>query len=163
METNKTYIELNDNILPAIPVHPGEILGEEIKARGLQQKVFAESIGIQPSHLSAIIHGTRSITPSVASKIASGLSGISSDFWTKLQEKYNKSIIRSKTNTSKLVYGYHFDTEEPEFALAQPDAEYGSSIKKTINIPSKDLSFLKSLANRLGWIIEPSIYFSDKL
>lgn len=154
METNKTYIELNDNTLPAFPIHPGEILGEEIKARGLQQKVFAASIGIQPSHLSAIIHGTRSITPSVANKIALGLTGISSDFWTKIQEKYNKSIKRRKTNTSKLVYGYQSDIEEPVFALAQPDKEYGSNINKTIIIPYKDLPLLELFAARLGWIID---------
>ena len=81
---------LVNDITPAYPEHPGGILGEELKARGISQKKFAEQIGLQATHLSALIHGTRNFTPAVAAKIESGLDGISADLWMKLQEQYNK-------------------------------------------------------------------------
>ena len=39
-------------------VHPGAILCEELKERGIKQKELAERIGIQASHLNEIIKGT---------------------------------------------------------------------------------------------------------
>ena len=45
METkNKKKYVVND-ISPVFPVHPGDMLGEELKARGLSNKSFAETIG----------------------------------------------------------------------------------------------------------------------
>ena len=86
METNTERMYLVNDITPAFPEHPGGILGEELKARGISQKKFAEQIGLQATHLSALIHGTRNFTPAVAAKIESGLDGISADLWMKLQE-----------------------------------------------------------------------------
>ena len=66
-----------NGLMPAIDVHPGEILGEELKARGISQKEFAEKASMQQTHLSALIHGVRNITPAVAAKLEAALEGIS--------------------------------------------------------------------------------------
>ena len=96
METNTERMYLVNDITPAFPEHPGGILGEELKARGISQKKFAEQIGLQATHLSALIHGTRNFTPAVAAKIESGLDGISADLWMKLQEQYPNNPLYKK-------------------------------------------------------------------
>ena len=58
------------NEAPALmAIHPGSILKEELAERGISQKNFAKSIEMQPSHLSEIIKGKRSITKQVADKL----------------------------------------------------------------------------------------------
>lgn len=121
METNDRELFLVNDVTPAVPVHPGGILGEELKARGISQKKFAEQTGLQATHLSALIHGARNFTPSVAAKIESGLEGISAGLWMRLQEQYNKDMRRRSVDTSKLVSGYtplHYEVQ-PAF-LAEP-------------------------------------------
>ena len=56
---------MND-FFPANLVHPGEILEEELKSRGIRHKDFAASIGMQPTHFSAIISGSKNITKQTA-------------------------------------------------------------------------------------------------
>ena len=50
-------------------IHPGYLLGMELKARGISQKNFAAQIAIQQSHLSEIIKGKRNITDQLAEKL----------------------------------------------------------------------------------------------
>ena len=154
METNDEtkIIPLNDT--PSlIPVHPGEILGEELKERGISQKKFAESIGMQPSHLSALIHGIRSFTQSVAEKVASGLPGISASFWTKMQEQYNADRQRRKYRTSRTVSGYAGMSEMPSAALADPGAGSNSRSTYSILLPVDDVALLRLLSARMGWTV----------
>lgn len=73
------------NEAPALmAIHPGTILKEELIERGISQKDFARMISMQPSHLSEIIKGKRSITKSVADKLEEVL-GIPSIDWVNLQ------------------------------------------------------------------------------
>ena len=62
--------------MSVMAIHPGEVLGEELKSRGISQKEFAQSVGMQATHLSALIHGMRNITPALAAKLETGLPGI---------------------------------------------------------------------------------------
>ena len=89
METNnKDAVILNDYVGDLEPVHPGSILHEEIRSRGIRQKEFASSIGMQPSHLSALIHGQRNITAAVAVKLEQALD-IPANIWLNLQNQYD--------------------------------------------------------------------------
>jgi len=56
----------------------GKILKEELKQRKTSQKIFAEAIGLRPSHLNEIIKGKRQIPTNLLSEIASFL-GLSID------------------------------------------------------------------------------------
>ncbi|MBR5106469.1 MAG: helix-turn-helix domain-containing protein [Bacteroidales bacterium] len=154
METrNETWHRVND-VPSASPVHPGDILGRELKERGISQKAFAGLIGMQPSHLSALIHGMRSFTPAVAEKIASGLSGIPADFWTRMQSIYNRDNRSKKENTSHLVTGYGVVRESPAWALNDPGYALGNRHFYTLSIPPGDRALLEQLAARLGWTLE---------
>ena len=153
MGTNAENKFLVNDITPAFPVHPGSILGEELKARGISQKLFAESVGLQATHLSALIHGTRSFTAAVAEKIASGLEGISAEFWIKAQERYNVDKKRKSINTSKLVSGYNHPGYQIQPAyLAEPQTAYNGNLQVILTIPEADKELLETLASRFGWI-----------
>lgn len=153
METKDRELFLVNDVTPAIPVHPGGILGEELKARGISQKKFAEQTGLQATHLSALIHGARNFTPSVAAKIESGLKGISADLWMRLQEQYNKDMRKRSVDTSKLVSGYNplSYKAQPAF-LAEPKASYAGTLQIVLTIPESDKALLENLAERMGWM-----------
>ena len=150
METNNKQLYSASGLSPFEPVHPGGILAEELKARGISQKNFAQSIGIQATHLSAIIHEKRNITPAVAAKIESGLEDIPADMWIKLQNQYNVDVQRRKVNKNRLVSGYSQLDFKPAPMLAEPDDD---ETPVTLVIPKEDRLLLESLAKRMGWLI----------
>ena len=153
METNTESKYLVNNITPAFPIHPGTILGEELKARGISQKRFAEIIGLQATHLSALIHGTRSFTAAVADKIASGLEGIPAAFWMKSQERYNVDKQRASINPSRPVSGYNPSGCQVQPAyLAEPQTAYNGNLQVILTIPESDKELLGILARRFGWV-----------
>lgn len=161
METNEMKgVILND--IPGIcVVHPGEHLREELQERKIKQKDFAKEVGMETSHLSALIHGKRNITPAIATRLEQAL-GIPARFWMDLQTQYNldKAYLdykESKTpHTSHLVYGYDKPLPDtvPAMALGEPEpVEYGSRRKVTIHLPGRDMKVLQALADRLGWML----------
>lgn len=77
-----------NKLIPFKATHPGEILGEELKARGIKQKAFAEQIGMQPTHLSELIKGKRNITSDIAMRLENAL-GIPYKNWMNLQSGYD--------------------------------------------------------------------------
>ena len=83
METNK--------ITPYRAVHPGGILGDELKERGIKRKDFAKQTGMCPSHLSELIRGKRGFTPKTAERIAAVL-GIPDADWVALQKQYEADM-----------------------------------------------------------------------
>lgn len=154
METRNEREHLVNDDPSAFPVHPGDVLGEELKERGISQKEFAKLIGMQPSHLSALIHGMRNFTPAVAAKVESGLTGITADFWMRMQKSYNRDIQRKKGNPSLLVSGYGHIHASPALALNDPGVQYGDKCRYHLSIPVQDKALLECLASRLGWTLE---------
>ena len=152
METNKKMMPL-DEAKPAVPMHPGNILGEELKSRGLRQKDFAKSVGMQPSHLSALIHGARNFTPEISSKIESGLKGIPASFWIKLQAQYNLYKQSGHISTRHLVDGYFPQPSHQHLSLRDEGVFEGSNgmSQVTLTLPDSDLTILDLLCRRLGW------------
>ena len=45
-----------NNLTPAFPTHPGEILKEEVESRGISQRMLASQMGIQYSVLNEILN-----------------------------------------------------------------------------------------------------------
>ncbi|MGN0224438.1 MAG: HigA family addiction module antitoxin [Muribaculaceae bacterium] len=64
----------NERLAPFRAVHPGEILREELKERGITQKAFASMIGVQASHLSEFIRGRRNMNEDWAMRFEKALS-----------------------------------------------------------------------------------------
>lgn len=153
METrNSNTMILNSNG-PSLAVHPGEVLQEELKCRGLLQNAFAIRIGMQPSHLSALIHGKRNVTPAIAKKLEREL-GITAQVWMNLQNLYRLG----GTGTSHLVDGYHIPIgidSNRQYSHYLNSCESGEKrhTSVTLTLPASDLQILQALASRLGWTI----------
>lgn len=75
------------------PTHPGEILKDELDARGISQRKFADSIGMSYSVLNEILNGRRSVTTTSALIFEASL-GIPADALMRLQLKYNMQTAR---------------------------------------------------------------------
>lgn len=71
-------------LVPFSTIHPGEILEQELRERGLAHKEFASTVGMPSTVLSAIINGKRNITPDIAVLLEAAL-GKDASFWLNLQ------------------------------------------------------------------------------
>ena len=154
METKKDdSIVLNES-LPFFAVHPGYILKEELKERGIKQKDFAGKIGMEASHLSALIHGTRNVTAAIAERLEKGL-GIPAYLWLNLQNRFNLSKKHlEEGDCASLVNGYSVHINQ-SLALREPVLnEYGNRKSVLISLPVSDLALLVSFAERLGWDLQ---------
>ncbi len=78
-----------------VPVHPGEILKEEVEARKMKKKSFAQKLNIAPSNLSEIFAGKRNISADMALKIEQALD-IEAEFWLRVQNRHDLIIVRNK-------------------------------------------------------------------
>ena len=106
-------METRNEIRPYVTIHPGAILKAELKERGIRQNAFAKEIGMQPTHLNALLQGNRNISPQLAIRLEKALD-IPAHIWMNLQENYNLDHIR----TADLVEGYSIKQEVPQLALA---------------------------------------------
>lgn len=99
METN----EVNAYV-PFHPVHPFEILKEELDARGISQKEFAESIGMKASNFSRMLKAKGELSSEMAFKLEDSL-GIPYSHWMGFQEKYlrDQKLIEERKYNSKPV------------------------------------------------------------
>jgi addiction module HigA family antidote len=66
------------------PIHPGEILGDELEETGLTAKKLADVIEVPPNRLYQLLAGKRSITADTALRLGRYF-GMSADFWMTLQ------------------------------------------------------------------------------
>ena len=82
-----------NNLTPAYPSHPGEILKEEIEYRGISQRKLAEEMGIQYSALNAILTARRPMTEKIALLFEAAL-GVDAEPLMRMQLKYNMQTAR---------------------------------------------------------------------
>lgn len=73
--------------------HPGEIVRDELEARGVSQRQFAKAIGMSPTVMNEILKGHRPVTPSTALLFEAALD-IPADSLVRLQTKYNMQQAR---------------------------------------------------------------------
>lgn len=83
---------MKDRKRPFRPVPPGEILKEELDARGWTQGDFAEISGKPLQAINAIIAGKKAITPETAILFSEAL-GTSPEFWLNLEDSYRKDKV----------------------------------------------------------------------
>jgi antitoxin HigA-1 len=70
------------------PVHPGEVLQEELTARGLTANALALKLCVPANRLTEILNGKRGISPDTALRLSHSL-GPSAAFWLGLQSQYD--------------------------------------------------------------------------
>ena len=68
--------------------HPGEVLKDELEARGISQRKFAESIGMAYSVLNELLNGRRPLSTT---------SALMFEALMELQMKYNMQVARKDT------------------------------------------------------------------
>lgn len=100
METKKTYAP--HEIQPSTPIHPGEILKDELEARGMSQRKFAAVIGVSYSVLNEVINGKRPVTTEYALKIEAA-TGIPAYIWVNMQSAYNMQTARKDSKLSVIL------------------------------------------------------------
>ena len=83
----------------ARPVHPGEILKEEIEYRGISQGKLAVQMGISYKMLNHILNERRPLTPTTAMLFEAAL-GISADLLIKMQTDYNMRVTKEDKSFS---------------------------------------------------------------
>lgn len=77
------------------PIHPGEILGDELEETGLTAKKLADVIEVPPNRLYQLLAGKRSITADTALRLGQYF-GMSADFWMNLQTAYELDLARQQ-------------------------------------------------------------------
>lgn len=79
--------------MPSKPIHPGEMLKDELKARHISQRKFASLIDVSYSVLNEVINGKRPVTTEYALKIEAA-TGIKAYIWLNMQTVYNMQTAR---------------------------------------------------------------------
>lgn len=112
-------------ITPFEPTHPGEMIKDELKERGITQKQLAAQTGIKPSVISETINGKRNISLHMAVALEKAL-GIPADIWMNMQTNYNLDTanIAARNNQRETI---------------------------PVTIPIQDRNLLREIARKFGW------------
>jgi addiction module HigA family antidote len=74
-------------------IHPGEMIKDEIEARGLTQKELARKMGVAYSVFNEILNGKRPVTTEYALMLEAVL-GTKASIWLGLQADYNMQLAK---------------------------------------------------------------------
>ena len=74
------------------PIHPGEILAEDLRDAGISLNKLARCLRVPMNRISAIVNGKRSITAGTALRLARYF-GTSPEYWMNLQMAYDLASI----------------------------------------------------------------------
>jgi addiction module HigA family antidote len=81
------------------PIHPGEILADELGELGITPTELSRQIGVPPNRLSQIIHGKRSITGDTALRLGHWFK-TSAEFWLNIQTAYYLRVAAKEVGRS---------------------------------------------------------------
>jgi addiction module HigA family antidote len=112
-------------LVPVEATHPGELIKDELKERGLTQKQLAEMTGIKASVISETINGKRSVSLNMAVALEKALS-IPAEMWMNLQTQYD------------------LDTAN----IAERENRYETI---AVTIPVSDRNLFKEVSRKFGW------------
>ena len=115
----------NDNPTPFMAVHPGMMIKPELVERGISQKNFAKMLGVQPSHLSEVLNGKRTLSRDLAMKIEEAI-GLPA-----------KLLLAAQTQ-------YELDSSQPNVSEQEHETI-------AVTIPIKDHKLFRELIKRFGW------------
>jgi addiction module HigA family antidote len=77
------------------PIHPGEILQDELEAFGLSAAALARDINVPANRISQILAGKRNMTADTALRLSCYF-GTSADLWMNLQKTYELDLARAE-------------------------------------------------------------------
>jgi addiction module HigA family antidote len=74
------------------PIHPGEVLQDELNELDISQTALADHIGVLPKTVNEICRGKRGISAEMAMRLSKSLGG-SAQFWLNLQTNWELSQL----------------------------------------------------------------------
>jgi addiction module HigA family antidote len=81
---------------PIYPVHPGEILADELAELNKSPTELARELHVPANRISQLVAGKRAMTADTALRLERWL-GVSATFWMNLQKRYELDIAREKS------------------------------------------------------------------
>ena len=84
------------------PVHPGEILADELEALGMSKSQFARHLGLDPNAITRIVNGQHDISAKMALRLAQAF-GTSVQYWLNLQDIYDTKLARAELDVSRIA------------------------------------------------------------
>lgn len=94
------------------PIHPGEVLGDELEEIGLSAKKLADLIAVPPNRLYQLLAGKRNVTADTALRLSQYF-GMSADFWMNLQSAHELDLARRQNGKSIQRIQKRNETAEP--------------------------------------------------
>ena len=73
------------------PIHPDDILAEELKAIGMSVGQLAEALEISTNHIALMVEGKDSITVNTALRLGSFF-GTGPELWLDIQKAYARGV-----------------------------------------------------------------------
>jgi len=80
---------------PIYPIHPGEILADELVELNQTPTELARELYVPANRISQLIAGKRAMTADTALRLERRL-GVSAAFWMNLQKRYELDVAREK-------------------------------------------------------------------
>lgn len=108
METNNKF-----DFIPSMPVHPFDILKDELEAREIKQKDFAIMIGMEPSNLNRMLKSRGDLTSEMAIRLEKAL-GIPYEHWMGFQREFilDKERVRDRDTEEMKLKGLEIQINE---------------------------------------------------
>jgi antitoxin HigA-1 len=82
---------------PIYPVHPGEILADELAELNKSAAELARELHVPANRISQLVAGKRAMTADTALRLERWL-GVSAAFWMNLQKRYELDLAREKSD-----------------------------------------------------------------
>lgn len=77
------------------PIHPGEILADELESLAVTPTELSRQIGVPPNRVTQIIQGKRAITGDTALRLGHWF-GINPQFWLNLQSAHDLRVAQAE-------------------------------------------------------------------
>ena len=87
-------------MMSSLLIHPGEMIKDEITARGITQKELAQKMGVSYTVFNEILNGKRPVTTEYALLLEAAL-GTDANIWLGLQADYNMQKMKQDNSFVK--------------------------------------------------------------
>jgi addiction module HigA family antidote len=97
---NNANERIANNLTSSELIHPGEMIKDEIMARGLTQKELARQMGVSYTVFNEILNGKRPVTTEYALMLEAAL-GTKASIWIGLQAEYDMQKVKQDKSFMK--------------------------------------------------------------
>ena len=84
---------------PIYPIHPGEVLAEQLKELGMTGADLARALHVPANRIYQLLSEKRAMTAETALRLEDWL-GVEAEFWLNLQKRYELERARLERSTS---------------------------------------------------------------